>query len=48
MGITITLSYTMLAFHQYGFSSGLGDRIPVPVKQRRFTLIIVLTENMKA
>ena len=24
-------SYTMLAFHQWGFSSGWEDRIPVPV-----------------
>lgn len=25
-----SLSYTMLAFHQWGFSSGCDDRIPVP------------------
>jgi hypothetical protein len=26
-------SYTMLAFHQCGFSSGWEDRIPLPVEQ---------------
>lgn len=31
-----TSSYTMLAFHQWGFSSGWGDMIPVPVEQRRW------------
>jgi hypothetical protein len=29
------LSYTILAFHQWGFSSGWEDRIPVPGETRR-------------
>lgn len=28
-------SYTMLAFHQWGFSSGWEDRIPVPGEEQR-------------
>lgn len=35
-------SYTMFAFHQWGFSSGWGDRIPVPELEKDISNIDVI------
>lgn len=36
-------TYTMFAFHQWGFSSGSGDRIPVPAETERRVSLPILT-----
>lgn len=35
-------TYTMLAFHQWGFSSGSGDRIPVPAETHQHVSLAIL------
>ena len=40
-------TYTMLAFHQWGFSSGRGERIPVPEETKHIGARVLVIKSNK-